>query len=180
PDLGCFGKAISGGFPLSVLCGRAEFMRRMDEVFVSTTFGGYTLGLAAAMVTIKMMREYGDVHQHLHSLGNHLIDQANIIAAASGLPINFSGYGPHPVMKVNLPDLDSRVMKTYIYQEMANRGILFSSSILVGYCHKSEMIDEVLNVFQDICAKLKELKTTEVIRKVLRGEVIAPRTVRNS
>ena len=29
PDLSCFGKSIANGLPLSVLCGKGEYMRRL-------------------------------------------------------------------------------------------------------------------------------------------------------
>ena len=73
PDIACFGKGISGGYPISVIAGKADIMKRMDEVFVSMTFGGYTLGIAAAIEVIAMMREFGDVHSHMHELGTYLI-----------------------------------------------------------------------------------------------------------
>lgn len=179
PDLACFSKAISNGYPLSAICGKAKYMRRMDEVFVSTTFGGFLPGVAAAIEAIKMMKEYGNVQQHMHSLGEYLIKNANLIIRASNLPIEFAGYGPHPVMKINLSDdYLSRVLKTFIYQEFNKKGILFSSSIMIGYVHQKKEINLVLGVFEKICQKLKAIKDYKVLESQLEGKVVAPRTVR--
>ncbi len=178
PDLACFGKAISGGYPLSVLSGKKEFMKKMDEVFVSMTFAGYTVGLVAALEAIAMMREFGDVHEHMHMLGQYLMNGGNDIARSLELPIEFVGYGPHPVMKVGGEDLAGRIIKTYIYQEMHKAGILFSSSLMLGYTHTKEQMDQVLAVFRTIAERLRGA-SPDTVKTWLEGEIIAPRTVRN-
>lgn len=48
PDLGCFGKALGNGVPISAIVGRADVMDALDEVFFSFTFGGDMMGIAAA------------------------------------------------------------------------------------------------------------------------------------
>ena len=55
PDLSCFGKGMANGYPLSAIVGKKEIMKLMEEIFFSTTFGGDTISLAAALSTIKKM-----------------------------------------------------------------------------------------------------------------------------
>lgn len=180
PDLACFGKAISNGFPISVLCGKAEYMRSMNEVFISTTYGGFTLGVVAAIETIKYLRENVYVFTHLHQMGERLIKGGNEVFLKYNLPFKFIGYGPHPLFTVSkLDDYNSRVVKTYIYQEMNKAGILFSTSILIGYLHTAEHMDQVINKLDEICAMIFEAKGDyKQIEAKLVGPVMAPRTVR--
>lgn len=179
PDLACFGKAVSGGYPLSIISGKAEFMKRMDEVFVSTTFGGFTLGLVAAMESIQMMREYGDVHKHMHEIGEYFMRLANQLSQDYNLPVEFVGYGPHPVMRVKISDdYLARVFKTFVYQEFIKQGILFSASILFGYEHQKSEIDLILKVYEQICRQLKTITNFKDLEPKLEGKVMAPRTVR--
>lgn len=180
PDLACFGKAISNGYPLAVICGKKEFMGRMDEVFVSSTFSGFTLGLVAALETIRMMKELGGVHEYMHKLGDSLINSGNHAAKQYGVPVEFIGYGPHPVMIINISDdYVSRVAKTYIYQEMNKAGILFSSSMMIGFTHTQEEIDRVVEILSMIFKKIQEIGDPKNLEQLLEGEVAVPRTVRD-
>ncbi|OGH79456.1 MAG: hypothetical protein A2469_01620 [Candidatus Magasanikbacteria bacterium RIFOXYC2_FULL_40_16] len=179
PDLACFSKAVSNGYPLSIISGKEEYMKRMDEIFVSMTFAGFTLGLVAAIETIKMMREFGDVHEHIHKLGESLINGGNEIATQNNLPIKFSGYGPHPVMTIKIEDdYTNRLLKSFIYQEMNKVGILFSASMMVGYAHQQEHIDFILREFKKICEQLAGIEDYKKLEAKLEGDVAAPRAVR--
>ena len=57
PDISTFGKAMANGMPLSAIVGKKEsLLKKMEEVFFSTTFGGETLSLAASIATIKKLK----------------------------------------------------------------------------------------------------------------------------
>jgi glutamate-1-semialdehyde 2,1-aminomutase len=74
PDLACFGKAMANGMPISALVGKEDYMRRCappHNIFFSTTFGGETLSIAAALATIDFMAKYS-VIEHLWSMGDIL------------------------------------------------------------------------------------------------------------
>lgn len=180
PDIACFSKAISNGYPISVICGKKEIMEHMDEVFVSMTFAGSVLGLVAAIETIKIMKELGDVQQHLHQIGDELISGGNRIVQKNNLPIEFIGYGPHPVMQIKIKDdYLNRLFKSFIYQEMNKAGILYSTSIMLSYEHKMEHIKEVLMQLDKIGLKLGTINGDwKQIELWMEGEVAKPRTVR--
>jgi glutamate-1-semialdehyde 2,1-aminomutase len=183
PDMACFSKGLSNGYPLAVICGKREVMKRMDEVFVSMTFAGHALGLVAAQEVITMMKEKQgdhDVHKHMHTLGEHLIKKGNEIVNRHSLPILFVGYGPHPVMTIKIDDeYHNRVFKTYIYQEMNKAGILYSTSMMIGYAHTTAHVEQIMNEFEKICDRLATVGTKYAnIEQWLEGDVIAPRTVR--
>jgi glutamate-1-semialdehyde 2,1-aminomutase len=179
PDIATFGKAIANGYPIAVLSGKEKYMKHMDEVFVSTTYGGYTLGLAAAIATIKEMRRLGDVQTHMHQIGEYFIKEANAIAAAHHTPVSFVGFGPHPVMQVHIKDdYVNRVLKSYLYQEFNKEGILFNASIMFGYMHKKKEIDLILRAFKHMCASIDGVTAYETLFGRLEGDVAAPRAVR--
>lgn len=61
PDLMAVGKALGGGLPISACIGRPELMRRwpvsQGEAIHTSTFLGHPLGCAAALATLKVMRD---------------------------------------------------------------------------------------------------------------------------
>ncbi|MGJ8643457.1 MAG: aspartate aminotransferase family protein [Luteolibacter sp.] len=61
PDLICLGKALSGGFPISVCVGRAEVMDKWPasngEALHTSTFLGNPMGCAMALEAIRTYRE---------------------------------------------------------------------------------------------------------------------------
>ena len=56
PDLGCFGKSLGNGYPISAIVGKKNIMNLMNEVFVSGTFAGETLSMAAALATLNKLK----------------------------------------------------------------------------------------------------------------------------
>ena len=70
PDLAVFGKAMSNGFPLAAIVGRADLMR--EAVFVSGTFGGEAVSLAAALSTIEVYQETACIPS-MHAVGHRLL-----------------------------------------------------------------------------------------------------------
>ncbi len=59
PDLVTSAKALSSGFPLSAVVGKAEVMDRMKPGMLGTTFGGNPVSIAAALATLEVIEEEG-------------------------------------------------------------------------------------------------------------------------
>ncbi len=59
PDLVCSAKALSSGFPLSAVIGKAEIMDKLKPGMLGSTFGGNPAGCAAALATIQVIEEEG-------------------------------------------------------------------------------------------------------------------------
>ena len=52
-DFHLYGKSIANGYPVAVLTGRDDYMKRIDEIYYSSTFGGDNVGLEAIKQTLK-------------------------------------------------------------------------------------------------------------------------------
>lgn len=58
PDLVTLGKGMANGMPISAVAGKKELLNLIsDGVFISTTFGGEALSIAAALETINILQE---------------------------------------------------------------------------------------------------------------------------
>lgn len=79
PDLGTYGKAMSGGFPMAALVGGREIMRlvnarqtdRAHRVWAGGTLSGNPISAAAGLASLEVLSRPG-TYDHLHRLGGRL------------------------------------------------------------------------------------------------------------
>ncbi len=127
PDLCCMGKGLANGMPLSFLAGQQDIMAMIDQgAFVSTTFGGETLSMAAALETIRIM-ETENYFDHTWGLGDLWKAGVERIIEAkdAGTFACTKGLAPHSGIIFNdCGPLSSLDFKSLFIQETAGSGIL--------------------------------------------------------
>lgn len=72
PDIVTTAKGLAGGMPLSAVTGRAELMNAVHEGGLGGTYGGNPVAVAAALATIKTMRER-NLAQRARELGESML-----------------------------------------------------------------------------------------------------------
>lgn len=77
PDLATFGKGMSNGLPIGMLCGKREYMQHAE--LISGTFGGNALSLAAAHAVLDVY-ETEPVIKTMWKRGSELQDYFNATA----------------------------------------------------------------------------------------------------
>ena len=98
PDLCAMGKSLSGGHPLSVVCGVEELMafaegvRRITGNYVSLTgtFSGNPVSCAVGLAILRELRREG-VYESLQSRGRRLMDALQSSFDKAGIPCRVSG-----------------------------------------------------------------------------------------
>jgi len=96
PDLATFGKAVAGGFPLSVVAGKSEIMELIParRVVHAGTFNGNPMVLAAAEATIDALsRDNGVALGRIRRRGELLISGIRKLAGESRTPLLVNGVG---------------------------------------------------------------------------------------
>ncbi|MCB2340756.1 aminotransferase class III-fold pyridoxal phosphate-dependent enzyme [Clostridium estertheticum] len=150
PDLATFGKAAANGMPLSIIAGKREIMDEVDKnIFISTTFGGETLSLAAGIAVMNELK-YKDVTTRIWTLGEKIKKETNAMAERIGVNIKLQGYN----CRMAFDYKDSKGNRDWLYnsifmQECVKRGILLGWSIFPCYTHTEKDIEFTLNVFED-------------------------------
>jgi glutamate-1-semialdehyde 2,1-aminomutase len=143
PDLATFGKSMANGMPISAVVGRRDIMKQMELVFFSSTFGGETLSIAAALATISKMRKE-DVIEILRSSGRWLQHQVKTAINNFGLDDHIK-VGGHPAWTLlSIPD---PAVKTLFLIKMLKRGVLTTGSHNVCFAHD----DSDLRFVQNAC-----------------------------
>ena len=96
PDLATFGKAIAGGFTLSVVAGSRDIVGMIADGRVSHagTFNGNPICLAAARAVLsELEREDGSLLESLRTRGEHLQAGIRDIASQLNFPVLITGVG---------------------------------------------------------------------------------------
>ncbi|TXH04028.1 MAG: aminotransferase class III-fold pyridoxal phosphate-dependent enzyme [Nevskiaceae bacterium] len=176
PDLATFGKGVANGFPLSIVVGRREYMKLMEEIFFSFTFGGEALSLAATRAVLDKMDSHG-VLQSIHRQGQKVLDDVAAVVARHGLDQVFRLSG-HPSWSfLNVADTarySQFEIKTFLLQEMFARGILMLGTHNISYAHDDEDIRALTTAYDEVLAKLSLALAKENLTEQLHCKVLTP------
>jgi len=88
PDLALLGKALANGFPLAALVGRADFMTRVRDTWISSTLATAWVALAAADAVLDVWEQL-DVAGHIAWIGERAMAAAS--AACAGRRVRVAG-----------------------------------------------------------------------------------------
>ena len=181
PDLSTFGKALGNGFAVAALVGKRHIMRRggldhdAERVFLlSTTHGGETHALAAAIATMQVYTDE-PVIETLHARGDRLRAGVADVVAELALEHHFQLYGRSSSLVFATRDADGRPsqqFRTLFMQELLARGIL-APSFVVTYSHTEEDIDrtiEATHAALEVYARALE----DGVETYLRGPSVKP------
>jgi glutamate-1-semialdehyde 2,1-aminomutase len=181
PDMAVYAKSISNGYPMGAVVGRRDVMEAATPMFISSTYWSDTIGLRAALTTLREVRRR-DVPKIVREIGTRL--QTEITAAASdvGLAVRCNGLAFHPHLSFDVDDSQQRSQLTTLFiQEMAKRGCHGFTSFYLNAAQTSADIDQTVaaaresfeimaqGLEQDILTDLLECQTqVESFRRLVR------------
>ncbi len=173
PDLACFAKGISNGYPISAICGQEKYMSEFQDVFYSFTYAGELPSIAAALATIRVV-ERENVPDKINSLGNFFITGFNELL--ENLDIEFArayGYGFWP--KYDFDDTNgysSQEILSLFQQEIVRRGILTRKTIFICFEHNICEIRDFLAAARKALLVVKKAIYEKKLKEWLAGDVI--------
>lgn len=148
-DLVSLSKGIAAGMPLSAVAGPAKYMREMEKLQVSTTFGGEMLSLE---VCDAVLREYqrSDYIERIATLGARLKNGVNAVSAQLGTPLNVVGYDPIPMfLFAKNPAEHAKIAEKFLAQ-MSKRGVLLRREVnFICAAHTEAQIDFTINAVRE-------------------------------
>ena len=182
PDLAAFGKGMANGYAISAVAGKKELLQQIEQgVFVSTTFGGDSVPMAAALATISILEQPG-FYEHITKIGTmmqegltRLIEKYSLqeVLSVSGLPahsgLSFEGHG-------SLSYLD---IQSVYSQTMIENGILvFAIYNLMG-SHTEKEVSAYLDSTDKAFALIRKAIDADSLDGILRGGKVDPVFKRN-
>lgn len=165
PDIAVFGKAISNGYPMAAVIGKAKFMDKAQESFISSTYWTDRIGPTAALATLRKLKSH-NVPFYISKIGKIIQDTLRKLADKYGLNINITGISPLSHFSFNYPN--HLELKTLFTQLMLERGFLASTGIYTSFAHKEKHVSLYLNtvdeVFEIISLALNEGKVSSMLK----------------
>jgi glutamate-1-semialdehyde 2,1-aminomutase/spore coat polysaccharide biosynthesis protein SpsF len=151
-------------------------MAEMEEIFFSSTFGGETLSLAAAIAVIDKMRRE-PVIETIWQTGQQLADGVRESLRSAGLDqvIELSGLAPWIILTFqDHPSGRKEAIKTLFLREMLAAGVLLSASHNVCYAHSEDDLKQVSAAYDRALAVVAEELRRGALDERLGTPVIEP------
>lgn len=176
PDLATFGKGLANGYPVSAVAGKREYMRFMEDVFFSFTFGGETLSLAAALATMNKLQDQ-PVIETLYRNGEMLADGVKDLIASHQVGDIFIFQGNPAWTFLLIQDVEPYSqwqIKTLFLQEMFARGILTLGTHNMSYAHSGEDISKLLAVYDEVFPLVRDAVSERKLEGALKCASLEP------
>ncbi|MCR4792044.1 MAG: aminotransferase class III-fold pyridoxal phosphate-dependent enzyme [Lachnospiraceae bacterium] len=182
PDLVAFGKGMANGYPISAVAGRRDLLEQIEHgVFVSTTFGGDSISMAASLATIKQLEQPG-FYEHINKIGTIMrdgirerIEKYNLgeTLSVSGMPahcgVSFEGHG-------SLSYLD---IQSVYSQTMIQNGILVFAIYFLNKNHTEKEAYDYLDATDKAFALIRQAIDEDSVDGILLGGKVDPVFKRN-
>ena len=174
-DIMCFGKGMANGMPLSAITGKTEYMKKFDELWVSSTNNRETLSIVSSIETIKEIQEKNTI-RHCWDMGSNLMMNVNKIAKDNSLNVELKGFPVRMTLSCKTSDNnESKIFKSLVLQELVKLGIFISPGpIYLSFSHKIDDIQETITKFEMVFKKISQIPEQEY-EKHLDGNL--PQTV---
>ena len=164
PDICTLGKAVAGGFPLTAIAGKEEFMNHYDankvnsDVFLTQigTLSGNPIAAAAGLATLELLRE-PNTYESWFAKGSNLMnalqrlaDDAEIPAKVVGEPVLFDIFFTESEVYDyrTSQKSDSNILKKF-NELLLGEGVLKGSTkFYISTSHTNEDIDQTIKIFE--------------------------------
>jgi glutamate-1-semialdehyde 2,1-aminomutase len=173
PDVACYGKAMSGGFPMAAVVGKADVMAvldvrkrpRAEVVWATHTLARNPIGATAGCAALDALSQPG-VYERLHRTGSRL--RAGIVAAGERHGFAVQAPGEDAVFGVrftarkplrtwmDLTTADKELGLRWAL-EMIRRGILVNPNekIYISIAHTDADVERTLEVADEAFTAMK-------------------------
>ena len=140
PDLATYGKALSNGYPLAAVVGRAPLMEAARRTWISSTLASESVALAAALAVLDWHEE-ADICATLAETGRELRAILDRAIAASGV----EGVSTEGVDTMFLLRWDDPAREARFLAESVRAGVLFKRGAynFAAIAHDDEALREI-------------------------------------
>ena len=153
PDMTILGKALGNGYAITAVLGKREIMEFAQDTFISSTFWTERIGPVAAKATINEMDKI-KAWEIITNKGINIIKNWRKLARKYDINIKITGIPS--LCGFYIESENWLKYKTFISQEMLNKGILASNTVYSSVAHNDnstniyfECLDEIFKIISD-------------------------------
>ena len=175
-DILTFSKAMGNGCPIAAIAGHRDLMQAFEggKIFLSTTFGGSPIGLAAAKATIQELKSLrGQCRLREH--GNILCERLSDNLQKWGMPAKLRGNFCRMVIDWYGVDgiATTAQIRTLWLQETVKHGVLFGVPIFPMCSWDTDIVDKIMSASNYAFETLSHvLSGSKSIQDILECKVI--------
>ena len=137
PDLTVIGKGLGNGVPIAAVLGKREFMKTLEgDTFISSTFGGDLLGIAAGLSVMEQLDSA--VIDHIWRMGDCLKSRFNDYSAGMD-GVECIGYPCRTFFK-----FPTEEHKSLFWQECLKKGVFFGYAQFISFAHNRQDLDDTM------------------------------------
>jgi len=176
PDIATFSKILGGGFVISAIAGKEEFMNILDPIgncVASGTNNGRLASVISSYNTLSHLCEHPEIYEAHRIMSEYFISSVKDIFSNYGVKGTAKGYGGRTVIYFGsdyLEDNYEYIVKHWdkeynlrCYQEAYRRGLygflmplrICPEPVCLTPAHSKEDVDETLNILEDIVKNVK-------------------------
>ena len=182
-DLTTWGKGVANGFSCCLLAGKKDIMdlggisHKKERVFlISTTHGAETHALAAALATLKTVKETGLAGRN-KKLGAGLRENLEVLIKDAGLSDYITLKGDPCWLLMQFRNAAKQFCdghKTLVFQEAIKHGLLFRGTFVPSLSHGEKEVTKTLTVFKKILKVYKKAIAKGSYESLLVGSPVKP------
>jgi len=176
PDMACYSKALGNGYPVSALVGPRDIMevfnihKHPNGPFLSSTFGAWPVGLAAAEAVIKALTDTTAL-PHLRTMGNAVKSGFEVLFADLGLPVKVHGDYARMVLHWEETEVAANVMQEAWRAQMMMRKIFTGVPFFPMTCYSNETVEEILDAANDTAKTLATARSLGSVTDLYPGQI---------
>ncbi len=154
-DLICYSKALGNCYPISACTGRQAYMSAASKVFLTGSFWGSAVSMAAALAALNVMEEEGSIEKMLH-IGTLLQNGLKELGDAHGMKLRITG--PPSIPFVSFADETDFRRNQLFCAEVTKRGAFFHPhhNWFVSSAHTEDDVKKTLVMADEAMKEVKK------------------------
>lgn len=162
-DMVTYGKTLGGGFPVGVVCGRANLMKRFrsekpaDICFARGTFNAHPHVMGAMSVFLEKIEapHISDIYENVDVVWNQRREKFNQVMIEKGLPLRAANMTSVWSLYYTEPCRYNWMLQYYLRSEGLALSWVGTGRLIFSLNYSDADFEEVLNRFVSACQSMK-------------------------